>query len=143
MLAGQLAIITAAVFSGAAVYVNFAEQHARLDLDDQALLDEWKPSYKRGFMMQAPLAILGFVLGAIAWWQSGIWLWGAGALIMIANWPVTLFVIMPTNNQLMATMTASSESRSLIKRWGALHAIRTALGFAATATFLLASIAPN
>ena len=38
---------------------------------------EWIPSYKRGTVMQAPLAALGFVLGVIAWWQtancSGSW----------------------------------------------------------------------
>ena len=140
MLSGQLAIIAAALFSGAAVYINFAEQHARLGLSDQALLDEWKPAYKRGALMQATLAIIGFLLGAVAWWQSSNLLWAAGGILMLANWPVTLIVIMPTNNKLMATKTATSESRGLILKWGALHAIRTCLGFAATATFLLASL---
>ncbi len=59
---------------------------------------------------------------------------------MLANIPVTLFVIKPTNNRLMATETVTSESRGLIFKWGALHGIRTCLGFAATATFLFASL---
>ena len=70
MLAGHLALIAAAVFTGAAVYINVAEQPARLGLNDRALLTEWKPSYKKGLSMQAPLAIVGFILGVIAWWQS-------------------------------------------------------------------------
>jgi len=114
MLAGQVALVAAAVFAGAALYVNIAEQPARLSLDDQSLLREWKPSYKRGFAMQAPLAIIGFFLGLLAWWQTGVWTWLAGAIIMIANWPYTLFVIMPVNNRLReidpATATAAKSA---------------------------------
>lgn len=52
MLAGQLALVAAAVFTGAAVYVNVAEQPSRLELDDGALLKEWKSAYGRGLVMQ-------------------------------------------------------------------------------------------
>ena len=142
MLAGQLALIAAAVFAGAALYVNIAEQPARLHLDDRALLAEWKPSYKRGFAMQAPLAIVSFLLGTLAWWQTSVWLWLLGAVLMIANWPYTLLGIMPTNNRLMAAdpAAADSDTRRMIGTWGGLHAVRTILGFAAVVVFLWASL---
>jgi hypothetical protein len=142
MLTGQLALIFAAVFSGAALYINVAEQPARLGLDDQSLLTEWKPAYKHGLAMQAPLAVIGFLLGFAAWWQAGHGGWILGAVLMIANWPVTFFAIMPTNNRLMATDPAAAgpESRTMIERWGSLHAVRTVLGFAACLAFLWASL---
>jgi hypothetical protein len=142
MLAGQLALVTAALFTGAAVYVNVAEQPSRLGLDDRALLMEWKPAYKRGFAMQAPLAVIGFLLGALAAWQTGNWWWLLGGLALLANWPFTIFAILPTNNRLMAMEPAAPtpELRSLIIKWGQLHAVRSALGIAAVLMLLLASL---
>ena len=142
MLTGHLALVVAALFTGAALYINVVEQPARLRLGDNALLTQWKPSYKRGFAMQAPLAAIGFLLGALAWWQTANWLWMIGALLLIANWPYTLLVIMPVNQKLMATelSSATRETRDLIRHWARLHAARTGLGAVATAVFLWASV---
>jgi hypothetical protein len=142
MLSAYLALTVAALFTGAAFYVNFAEQPARLTLDDRALLAQWKPAYKRGSMMQATLAIVGFVLGALAWWQTGRVAFLIGALLMLANWPWTLFVILPTNKILTATEPAAAgpATRALLIKWNGLHAVRTALGALATAAFIAALV---
>jgi hypothetical protein len=119
MLAGDLALTVAALFTGAAFYVNVAEQPARLGLDDRALLAQWKPSYKRGFAMQAPLAIIGFLLGVLAWRVSGKVAFLIGGALLLGNWPWTIFVMMPTNRALMAAKleTAGSHTRALIVKW--------------------------
>ena len=142
MIAGHLALVVAAVFSGAAIYVNVVEQPARFSLDDRGLLAEWKPSYKRGFGMQAPLALAGFALGVVAWWQTRGLLFLVGGAMMLANWPWTLLVINPVNAVLMATESsqAGAETRTLIEKWGRLHAVRTAFGFIAVFAFLIASV---
>src|ERR1700752_5115638 len=108
MLAVQPAWTTAAFFTGAAIYVSVCEQPARLQLDDRALLIEWKPSYKHGAAMQAPLALVGAALGFAAWWQGDDWAWPAGAIVIISAWPYTLLVIKPTNDRLLATNPADA-----------------------------------
>jgi len=45
MLAGEPALVVAALFTGAAPYITLAEQPAPLSLDDQPLLAQWKPAY--------------------------------------------------------------------------------------------------
>lgn len=140
MLAGHLALATAAMFAGAAFYISVAEQPARLTLDNRAMLAQWKPSYKRGFSMQASLAVISGMLGFLAWWTTADWRWIAGAALILANWPYTLLAILPTNNNLNAIPAeqASASTRDLIKSWGRLHAVRTTLGLAATAAYLWA-----
>jgi hypothetical protein len=140
MIFGLLALTVAAIFTGAAVYVNVAEQPARLFLDDRALLTEWKPSYKRGAVMQASIALIGCVLGLMAWWQTSQAGFLIGAVAMVAPWPWTLIGIKPTNDALLVTEpdSAGPQTRALIVKWGALHAVRTTLGALATIAYLWA-----
>ncbi|WP_045834659.1 DUF1772 domain-containing protein [Hyphomicrobium sp. 99] len=139
---GEFTLVVAALFTGAAVYVSWAEQPARLELDNRAMLAEWKPSYARGLQMQASLASIGFILGTLEWLVTGQWFWLAGAVALVANWPFTLFVIMPVNKKLEATALESADetTRALVERWGTLHGVRSALGALSVGLFLWASI---
>lgn len=139
---GNLALTFAALFTGAAFYINFAEQPARLKLDASQLLRQWAPSYKRGFTMQATLAILSGACGLYMYFSTDKLYWVIGAILILANWAFTLLVIMPTNLKILAVKESAADTStfSLITHWGKLHAVRTALGIAATIVFLIALI---
>jgi hypothetical protein len=138
---GLVALVLAAIFFGAAIYINIAEHPARLKLAVGATLQQWGPSYKRGFAMQASLAIASGLSGLAACWSSGDPLWAIGAVIILINWPYTLLMIMPVNHQLEATpiADASVQTKALLIRWGHLHAGRSALSGIATLIYLCAA----
>src|SRR5260221_11444833 len=95
-----LTLSATALFAGAALYVSFVEHPARLSCGSAPALAEWRPSYKRGTLMQAPLAIAAALLGLACWWNGGGWLWLVGAILIGSLVPFTIVVIFPTNHRL-------------------------------------------
>ena len=143
MLAALLALTTAALFTGAAIYISVAEHPARLGLPDRAALAQWQPSYKAAVPMQAGLALASAALGVWAWLDLDNSCALLGALLIFAVVPFTLFVIMPTNKRLQATApdAADARTRELLVRWGKLHWVRNLLGLAAVAAYLACLLA--
>jgi hypothetical protein len=133
-----VAALSAALFAGAALYINVAEHPARMGLETRVAALQWAPSYKRATWLQAPLAIASFLCGAAVWLQGGGVGWLVAALLVGAVVPFTFAVIMPTNHKLLAPGRdiASAETRALLVRWGQLHAVRTFLSLAGTLAFL-------
>jgi hypothetical protein len=132
-----LATLACGVFAGAAIYVNLVEQPARLSCGTKLAITQWRHSYRRGTAMQASLAVCGSVLALVAWWLSRDALWLAGAVVFFSVVPFTLVVIYPTNEQLEdeALDLSSPRAGELLRRWGWLHAVRSALSFAAFVIF--------
>jgi hypothetical protein len=124
-----LATLAAALFAGAAVYINVAEHPARMALDTPSAAMQWAPSYRRATWMQAPLAIVSFVAGVGAWLLAGGIVWLIAALFIGAVVPITFIVIMPTNHKLLepGRDLGSDDTRRLLERWARLHALRTLL----------------
>jgi hypothetical protein len=142
VLGGQLALIAAALFTGAAVYVNVAKQPARLALDDRALLAECKAAYHRGFTMQGPLALIGFSLGLIRRARRNGLALGRGSLHAPCQLAFHAHCHLADEQAFDRNPAAKCgpKSRELIRVWGRLHAVRSGLGATATVLFLWASI---
>ena len=139
MSPGALALVLAAAFSGAALYVNLVEQPARLELDDQAILNEWTPSDRRGAALLAALSLLSAATGLIAYFSSEDVRWAIGALIVILSWPYAFFAMAPLNDQILTLAPRDiGAARLLVRQWGLLEYGQTAIGVFACAAFLWA-----
>jgi len=139
MLLELIATLCTGLFAGAAIYVNLVEHPARLECGTAAALQQWRPSYARATVMQASLAIVG-LLAAL-----GAWAAGRGAPVLVAGLllggvvPLTLVVIFPTNQQLLAPTldAASPRAAELLARWNRLHAVRSGAALLALVILLL------
>lgn len=142
MLFEIVALVCAAFFSGAAAYITFVEHPARVSCGTQVAITEFRPSYRRGTVMQASLAILGLIAGVLAFTLGGGIEVLAGGLLLGLVVPFTLLVIFPTNMKLLEPSLdlGSTEAAQLLRRWGQLHAVRTLLSALAFGLLIAASV---
>jgi uncharacterized membrane protein len=143
MIPELVATFTSGIFFGAALYINLVEQPARVSCGVPLAVTEWRPSYKRGTLMQASLALIGSVAALLAWWLQGSAGWLIGGSLFVLVVPFTLIVILPTNNRLETQDLdiRPEEAGRLLRRWGRLHAVRTILSGIAFLVFLSILIA--
>ena len=136
-----IAVVSATLFAGAALYINLVEHPARLACGTELALRQFAPSYKRARVMQVFLALVATGAGLAQWTRAGgsLWLWGSLAMVSVI--PFTLIVIFPTNRKLLepGRDAASEETRSLLETWGRLHAVRSLLSLAASLLFAWAA----
>ena len=133
-----IAMLSAALFAGASLYINVVEHPARMGLETRAAALQWAPSYKRATWLQAPLALLSFVCGGTLWLLGAGTGWLVAAVLVGLVVPFTFGVIMPTNHKLLAPGRdlTSPETLELLVRWGKLHAVRTVLSLAGTLLYM-------
>jgi hypothetical protein len=123
-----------------AVYITFVEHPARLSCGIEIAAAEWAPSYKRATVMQGSLALTAGLCGVVRGvWGGPQWFWAA--ILILAVVPYTLFVVRPTNVQLLheGRDRSPDETLRLLQRWGRLHAVRGLLGAAASILFVWAA----
>jgi hypothetical protein len=133
-----IAALCAALFAGAALYIGLVEHPVRMRFETHVAALQWAPSYKRATWMQAPLALLSFLSGVVAWLMGAGPGWLAAAVLIGVVVPFTVIGIMPTNHALLASGRdlGSAETRMLLKRWGSLHTVRTTLSVLATVLYI-------
>ena len=138
-----VAILSSALFAGAAIYISVAEHPARLECGTELAATVFKPSYTRAAAMQAGLAIIATLSGVAIAFSSGSPWWLVGALLIFSVIPFTFIVIMPTNKKLLNPEPdqSSAATEALLKKWGKLHAIRSVASTVASILYAYLGIA--
>jgi len=128
-----IATFACGAFFGAAFFVSLAQLPATREVDGELAGRLFGPMYRRAARVQAPLAITGTGMAILPWLA-----WLVGGLSLFAVLPWTYVRIMPINNQLLDPNRApgAPDTEALLRDWGRLHAVRTALSGLAFVLFL-------
>ena len=136
-----IAVISSALFAGAAFYVSAVEHPARVRMETAAAISQFKLSYQRAAPIQVVFSA-GCFLACFALWlrtHIGEWL-GAGSVVFIVI-PYTLAFMLPVNRVLLAAgFTSDAAAKQLLNKWGRLHGVRTILGLMGFVWILVQSV---
>jgi len=141
-IAEFIAVLSCALFTGAAVYITFIEHPARMQCGVEIAATEFAPSYRRATVMQANCAAVCLLSSVAAWLAGASFWWLVAGVLLGFVIPFTLIVILPTNKRLLspALDSRSAEAERLLSRWGRLHAVRSVLSGLALLLFLYLAI---
>ena len=141
-IAEFIAVLSCALFTGAAVYITFIEHPARMQCGVEIAAAEFVPSYRRATVMQATCAAVGLLSSLAAWLAGASFWWLVAGVLLGSVIPFTLIVILPTNKRLLDPTLdkRSAETERLLSRWGRLHAVRSVLSGLALLLFLYVAI---
>lgn len=129
----DVAAAAGVLFAGGALYVSLVEHPARMACGPPMAVAQFRTSYPRAAWLQGGLAVVGCLAAIAAWLGGARGGWLAAGLLLGLVVPYTFVVVMPTNRRLLDTALPPDvpETRRLLRRWGALHAVRTLVGLGA------------
>jgi len=141
-IAEFIAVLSCALFTGAAVYITFVEHPARMQCGVELAATEFAPSYRRATVMQATCAAVGLLSSVAAWLAGASFWWLVAGVLLGSVIPFTLIVILPTNKRLLEPTLdkRSADAERLLARWGRLHAVRSVLSGVALVLYVYLAI---
>jgi len=136
-----IATIASGLFAGASLYVSVVQHPSWLACGPEAAIREFGPSTRRAAPLQGLLAVVTLIASGAAFGRGAGTGWLAGGILIGTIIPFTLLVIQPVNRRLLDSGLdlLSDGARALFVRWGRLHAVRTLVGVAVFALFVVLS----
>jgi len=136
-----VAVITSAMFAGAAFYVSAVEHPARLEMEAVAAISQFKSSYKRAAPIQVVFSTVCFLACFALWLRTHMWGWIAAGALVVGLIPYTIAFNLPVNRALLGVGSPpGAASTLLLNRWGHLHTVRTIVGLFGFVWILLQTV---
>ena len=136
-----VAVFCSGAFFGAALYISLVQHPAMMQCGHLTARQFFPPMYHRAAPMQITLALLGTAAGVSVWFLGAGIQWLIGALCLLSSIPITLILIKPINDALLKDTHGAIDAdtlMSLLRRWAALHWLRTTTSGVAFILYLLA-----
>jgi hypothetical protein len=129
-MAEYLATLAAGCWTGAALYIAIAEHPSALRVGVRFATEYFRPMSKRTAPLMMILSGVGGIAGLYAWWNNGVSGWLIGGVLLLAMFPLTGILIVPTNLKLLKVdaLNNPEEAELLHARWGKMHWLRTIVG---------------
>ena len=125
-----LAITAAGIWTGAAIYIGFAEHPSAVKTGPTFATEYFRHMSKRTAPFMMVLAALSGMSAGWVWWINGDNGWLIGASLQLGMFPLTGLLIVPTNIKLIQIDPAAEPELAarLHSKWGRMHWLRTAIG---------------
>jgi len=127
-----ISVIATGLFAGGALMQSIVDHPARQSTEPAAAIGQMQATLKFADPYMPILVLLGSISMMVTYYfHHRTWHIVAAALLLLLIIPFTLIVIFPVNKKMLTLSGAAHEHsaiRSLMRRWGRLHAIRSALG---------------
>src|SRR2546422_8182652 len=100
-----VAILSAVLFSGAAMYINLVEHPARMECGTRLAATAFGPSYRRAGGVEVVFGLLGTVGGAGGWLSGAAWGGVVGGVFFFCVHSLSLLGVWSTNPGLPYSQT--------------------------------------
>src|SRR5215471_13693329 len=103
-IAEFIAVLSCALFTGAAFYITFVEHPARMQCGVELAATEFAPSYRRATVMQATCAVVGLLSSLAAWLSGASFSWMVAGVLLGSL--AECASVLPDNTHLFPTETS-------------------------------------
>jgi len=139
MLFEVLSTLSTGLFAGAAFYISVVEHPARIQCGVDLALQVFRSSYRKGAPFMGSLLLTGLASVIASWLSTSNAWWVIGGVPLLFSLSFTIIFVLPISKKLLDPSLSADHNLAskLLRRWAALHWLRSLMGLTSFLTFLI------